>query len=157
MNQKIVKFIKNYPLLYHFAKFVHKHSHLFSISFLSHLLFDPPTIKNKWYSEIKKTQLKENKPLFLDRQNEIKEFFNVNNLYLLKYYLKYGFPNTDKFKEHYLQAFENNTEPNKLKKAYDSIPFDYTIRLMLAYERYSMITDYLDFMIKDSGKIQFVI
>lgn len=152
MNQKIVKFIKHYPLLYHFAKFVHKHSHLFSIPFLSHLLFDPPTIKNKWYGEIKKTQLNENKPLFLDRQNEIKDFFNVNNLYLLKYYLKYGFPNTDKFKEHYLQAFENNTEPNKLKKAYDSIPFDYTIRLMLVYERYSMITDYLDFMIKDSGK-----
>lgn len=150
MNQKIVKFVKKYPLLFYSAKFVHKI--LFYRPFLFRLLFDPRTIKNKWYSEIKKTQLNKNKPLFLDRQKEIKDFFNVNNLYLLKYYLKYGFPNTDKFKEHYLQAFKNNTEPNKLKKAYDSITFDYTLRLMLAYERYSMMTDYLDFIIKDSGK-----
>lgn len=150
MNKKIVKFVKNYLLLHRPAKFVHKL--LFSRPFLFRLLFDPPTIKNKWYKEIKKTQINEGKSLFLDRQNEIKQFFNVNNFYLFRYYLKYGFPNTDKFKEHYLQPFKNNTGPNKLKKAYDNIPFDYALRLMLAYERYSMITDYLDFMIKDSCK-----
>jgi 2-polyprenyl-3-methyl-5-hydroxy-6-metoxy-1,4-benzoquinol methylase len=150
VNQKIVKFIKKYPLLFHSAKFVHKL--LPSRPFLFHLLFDSSTIKDKWYREIKKTQINEGKPLFLDRQNEIKDFFNVNNFYLLKYYLKYGFPNTDKFKEHYIQTFVNNTDPDNLKKAYDSISFDYTLRLMLSYERYSWITDYLDFIIKDSGK-----
>ena len=150
INQKIVKLIKKYPLSFYLAKFIH--NLLFYRPFLFRLLFDPITIKNKWYREIKKTQINEGKPLFLDRQNEIKEYFNVNNFYLLKYYLKYGFPTTNKFKEHYLQNFKNNTEPNKLKKAYDSITFDYTLRLMLAYERYSMMTDYLDFIIKDSGK-----
>ena len=140
MKQKFVKIIKKCLGLFH------------SVNFIWHLFFDPSTIKNKWYREIKRTQISEVKPLFLDRQNEIKEFFHVNNLYLLKYYLKYGFPNTDKFKEHYLLAFKDNTEENKLKKAYDSIPFDYTLRLMLNYERYSMITEYLDFIIIDSGK-----
>lgn len=41
--------------------------------------------------------------------------------------------------------------PDKLKHAYDSVTFDYTLRLMLAYERYSIIADYLDFMVSDSG------
>ena len=144
MNQKIVKFIKKYPLLFHSAKFVHK--------LLFRLLFDPPTIKNKWYREIKKTQINRSKSLFLDRQKEVKKFFNVSTFHLLKYYLKYGFPNTNKFKEHYLQAFKNNTEPNKLKKAYNSVTFDYILRLMMAYERYSMISDYLDFIIEDSDR-----
>lgn len=58
-------------------------------------------------------QLNKNKPLFLDRQSEIKEFFNVNNFYLLKYYLKYGFPNSDRFKQHYVQTFKGGTGPDK--------------------------------------------
>lgn len=143
MHQQVIKFIKEFSPLYRCV---------LSLLFLKSSLFDPATIKNKWYKEIKKTQLDESKPIFLDRQSEIKEFFNVSNFYLLRHYLKYGFPNTNKFKEHYLQAFYGNTEPNKLKKAYDSCSFDYALRLMLAYERYSMVTDYLDFMIKDSGK-----
>lgn len=139
-----------YILLKTILNLIYKLLHYYLFYF--YLLFDPSIIKKNYYKKIKKIQLNKNKSLFLDRQNEIKEFFNVNNFYLLKYYLKYGFPNTDKFKERILQAFKNNTEPNKLKKAYDSINFDYILRLMLAYERYSMITNYLDFMIKDSGK-----
>ena len=150
MSQEIIKFIKKYPLLLHFAKFFYRLSSSFKLPI--YILFDPTSIKTKWYRKIKKMQLNKNKPLFLDRQGEIKEFFNVNNLYLLKHYIKYGFPNSDRFKQHYLQAFKDSTGPNELKKAYDNISFDYTLRLMLTYERYSMITGYLDFMIKDSGK-----
>jgi O-antigen/teichoic acid export membrane protein/SAM-dependent methyltransferase len=148
---KIKDFIRKYPLLFHPAKLLYRF-----LSFLRalplYMLFDPFSIENKWYTAIKKTQINRGKPLFLDRQNEIKEFFNVNNFYLLKYYLRHGFPNTNKFKERTIHAFEGNTEPGKLKKAYDSISFHYTLRLMLAYERYSMVTDYLDFMKKDSCK-----
>lgn len=153
IKQQIIKSVKKIPLLYRPARsfcglvFSSKSS----LSFLKSLLFDPATIKNKWYKEIKKTQLTKNKPLYLDRQSEIEEYFNVDFLYLIRHYFKYGFPNTDRFKEHYLQAFYGNTDPNKLKNAYDSCSFDYTLRLMLAYERYSMITDYLDFIIEDSG------
>jgi len=150
MSQKIIKFIKKYPLLLHFVRFFYRLSSSFKLPI--YILFDPESIRTKWYRKIKKMQLNKNKPLFLDRQSEIKKFFNVNNLYLLKHYIKYGFPNTDRFKQHYLQAFKGSTGPNKLKKAYDSVSFDYTLRLMLTYERYSMITGYLDFMIKDSGK-----
>jgi SAM-dependent methyltransferase len=122
-------------------------------NFLMYMFFDPASIKNKWYREIKRTQLDGSIPLFVDRQNEIKEFFNVDNIYLLKYYLKYGFPNTDRFKIHCLRTLTaENVGPNKLKKAYDDVSFSYTLRLMLSYERYSMISDYLDFMIRDSGK-----
>jgi SAM-dependent methyltransferase len=154
VNQKVIKFIKKYPLLYQLAKFSYQlfllfQSHRF---FINSLLFDPAIIKGKWYTAIKKTQLDVSKPLFSDRQNEIKEFFKVNCFYLTKYYLKYGFPQTSKFKEHYLQPFYGNTEPGKLKKAYDNVSFEYSLRLMLAYERYSMITDFLDFIIEDSAK-----
>lgn len=147
MQQQVIKFIRKFPLLYRFASFPYQ-----SLFFLMSLFFDPATTKNKWYREIKKIQLDESKPIFLDRQSEIKEFFNVSNFFLLKHYLRYGFPNTDKFKEHYFQAFYGNTGPDKLKKAYDDCSFDYTLRLMLTYERYSMITGYLDFIIRDSGK-----
>lgn len=141
-NQQIVKFLK-YLLSF---------DSINSIRFVYRFLSEPSKIKNKWYTEIKKTQINKNISLFSDRKNEIKEFFGVSNFYLLKYYLKYGFPNTIRFKEHYIQTFVNNTDPDNLKKAYDNISFDYTLRLMLSYEGYSWITDYLDFIIKDSGK-----
>jgi 2-polyprenyl-3-methyl-5-hydroxy-6-metoxy-1,4-benzoquinol methylase len=137
INAMIVQFTKKCPPIYHHAQFLHR------------MLFDPPSIKTKWYWEIKKTQLDKHSPLFLDRQNEIKAFFKIDSFHLLKHYLKYGLPNTDRFKEHYIEAFRNNTGPDRLKNAYDSVSFDYALRLMLAYERYSMITDYLDFMVRD--------
>jgi len=148
--RSIIKFIKKYPPLLHFVRFFYQ---LYSsFKFPIYILFDPESIRTKWYRKIKNMQLNKNKPLFLDRQSEIKEFFNINNLYLLKHYIKYGFPNTGRFKRHYLQAFKGRTNLNKLKKAYDSVSFNYTLRLMLTYERYSMITGYLDFMVKNSGK-----
>ena len=148
MNQQIVRFIKKIPPLYHFTRYSY-----ISLVFAKSLLLDPPTIRNKYYGEIKKTQIDKSIPLFLDRQHEIREFFNISSFYLLKYYSKYGFPNTDRFKEYYISNFfEGNTTSDKLKQAYDSACFPYTLRLMLAYERYSIITDYLDFMIKDSCK-----
>ena len=122
-----------------------------SLVFIKSLLSDPPSIRTKWYRDIKKTQLDQRRPLYLDRQGEIKSFFAVTDSHLLGHYLSHGFPNTDRFKNHYLRAFYGNTGPGKLKNAYDNTVFDYTLRLMLAYERYSMITDYLDALVQDSG------
>lgn len=116
-----------------------------------YMYFDPLSIKDKWYNEIKGTQIKSSKPLFIDRQAEIEDFFKVSKYFLLTYYLKHGSPNTERFKEHYLKAFAGNVGPDKLKEAYDKVSFDYTLRLMLAYERYSLITGYLDFLVSDSG------
>lgn len=116
-----------------------------------YMYLDPLSIKNKWYNEIKQTQIKPRNPLFIDRQAEIEEFFKVSKYFLLTYYLKYGAPNTERFKENYIKAFTGNVGPNELKKAYDNVSFDYTLRLMLVYERYSLITGYLDFLVSDSG------
>lgn len=117
-----------------------------------YIFFEPLSIKNKWYKSIKRTQLDSRNPLFMDRQKEIKEYFNKSNLNLAVYYLKNGWPNSNRFKHYYIKSFEGKTGPDKLKNAYDSIGFAYTLRLMLAYERYSMICDYLDCMISDSNK-----
>jgi 2-polyprenyl-3-methyl-5-hydroxy-6-metoxy-1,4-benzoquinol methylase len=154
MQQRVIKVIKKFPPLYRSANFSYQFlfSPKSSLLFLKSFLLDPATIKNKWYREIKKTQLDESKPLFLDRQSEIKEFFSVSDSDLLGHYLRYGFPNTNKFREHYFQAFYGLTDRDNLKKAYDSCSFDYALRLMLAYERYSTVTDYLDFIVEDSRK-----
>ena len=150
IRDKISKFIRKYPLLYNIIKLVCKKLYYLP---LFHIILDPPTIiKSKWKSKIKDTQINRFKPLFLDRQSEIRGFFSISSFNLIKHYLKYGFPNTNKFKNHYIEYFEGNTKPNKLKKAYDNTTFNYTLRLMLAYERYSMMIDYLDFIIKDSDK-----
>ncbi|MBU1118737.1 hypothetical protein KKH43_02575 [Patescibacteria group bacterium] len=91
-----------------------------------YVFFDPGRIKNEWYEAIKKTQIHSNLPLFLDRQSEIKDSFSKSTADLLKHYVKFGFPNSERFKENYLKAFYGNTKPGELKKAYDSIDFDYT-------------------------------
>jgi 2-polyprenyl-3-methyl-5-hydroxy-6-metoxy-1,4-benzoquinol methylase len=106
---------------------------------------------NKWYGNIKDAQIDKTKPIFIDRQNEIERFYGVSKFYLWKYYIQKGLPKSERFKEHYIRAFRGNVGPDKLKGAYDSVSFDYTLRLMLGYERYSLITDYLDYMVNDSG------
>jgi len=148
-KQKIIKTIRKHFFLLCLAKVLY--SPIRYLKSMFYMYFDPSCIMNKWYKEIKKTQIDKTKPLFIDRQNEIKYFFGVNNFFLLKYYIKKGLPKSDRFKEHYLKAFRGNVGPDKLKDSYDSVSFDYTLRLMLAYERYSTITEYLDFMVSDSG------
>jgi 2-polyprenyl-3-methyl-5-hydroxy-6-metoxy-1,4-benzoquinol methylase len=122
--------------------------------YFRNLFFDPPQIKSSdWFKEVKQTQLRGKAPLFLDRQFEICEFFNKRNFGLFIRFLKYGFPNTDKFKLYLMNFFENNTSRNDLlKMAYEKASFPYALRLMLGYERYSTITPYLDSIIEALGK-----
>jgi len=114
------------------------------------MLFDPPSILNNWYGAVKQTQINKSRSIFFDRMSEIEDYFGVSSAFLLKYFIKNGLPGTDKFKNHYLKSFMGNVTPEKLKYAYDRISFDYTLRLMLAYERYSLIIGYLDYIQKDS-------
>ena len=150
----MVAFVRRHPPLHRSAKLVHR-----SLASCKRAafhrrpwVFDPPSIRGKWYREIKRTQIDARNPLYIDRQGEIKEFFGVSGFYLLAYYARHGLPSSDRFKRHYLRGFYGNTAPGKLKAAYDMTVFDYTLRLMLAYERYSLITDYLGFLIEDSGR-----
>jgi hypothetical protein len=64
--------------------------------FLRQLLFDPKNIKNNTtlYKQVKDLQINKKTTIFLDRQDEIKEFFKLSNLDMLKIYLRHGPPNT---------------------------------------------------------------
>ncbi len=145
--KKMKEVVRKVPPLFYFLRFAHRKCQFFL--YFKNLLIDPGTIRGEYYKKIKSTQIDKKSTLFVDRQKEIKEFFKLNNKDLLKYYLKYGFPITYKFKENLINFFEENTsEDEKLKKAYEKAALHYAIRLMLAYERYSMITPYLDYITK---------
>jgi 2-polyprenyl-3-methyl-5-hydroxy-6-metoxy-1,4-benzoquinol methylase len=113
---------------------------------------DKLELYRQWYTAIKQTQLNPNRPLMLDRQAETREFFKLSRLELIKYYYKYGTPNSYRFKQKLNRFFEERTGPDKLKIAYEDSAFCYVLRLMLAYERYSMIIGYLDYLQNNLGK-----
>jgi len=125
-------------------------------TFFKNILADPNIIKKHkfWYGKIKSTQVCPEKPLFADRLNEVKQFFQVDTSFLIKYFSRYGTPNALRFKGKLISFFNGNTGKEHLKKAYENAAFDYTLRLMLGYERYSLIIDYLDFMIKNHESIE---
>ena len=78
MQQKVIESIRRFLPLYRFANLFYQFllSSKSSLFFMKSWVFDPPNIKNKWNREIKKTQIDERKPLYFDRQSEVKEFFN---------------------------------------------------------------------------------
>jgi SAM-dependent methyltransferase len=126
---------------------------LLSSAFIKRLLYDQPHIRqSKWKSLIKKTQLTPAIPLFRDRESEFMTFFNISRTGLYSLYLSHGFPNTRRLKCYLESFFEGRTASDKLKTAYENAAFYYSLRLMLAFERYSMISDYLDTLSEVSGK-----
>ncbi len=83
-----------------FEKFSLVHDFLKLSFFIKHMFTDPTNIKrNKYHELIKKTQLDPSKPLFVDRQKEIEEFFGLKPAELFFYYLKNGFPFSYRFKK----------------------------------------------------------
>jgi len=151
LRQKIINATKEYPFLFRLSRFIHRKSLPFF--YVKNLLLDPPEIKKNtyWYKKIKNLQLT-NLTLFLDRQREIKKYFKIDNFYLLKYFFKYGLPNTYKFKLNLIKFFTNTGTAANLKRDYENASFHYSLRMMLSYERYSMITPYLTFIINSLKK-----
>ena len=150
MIQSVINTIRKNKIIVAVFRFLF--SAVSSRKFPFYLFIDPQQILNKYYHNVKMTQLNKTLPLFIDRQNEINEFFNLSIFSLLNIYRKYGLPGSEKFKKEYLRSFEGNVSPDKLKKAYDNVELLYSIRLMMAYERYSFILEYLDFLETDYGK-----
>lgn len=121
------------------------HDFLLTSAFLKRLFLDQVHIRrSKWNSLIKKTQLNPAIPLFKDRERELVDFFGISHAKLRSLYVKKGFPNTRRFKSHLDGYFRGRVDPGMLKTAYRDAAFFYCLRLMLAFERYSMISDYLD-------------
>lgn len=114
-------------------------------SFLKRRLLDQRHIRRSaWHELIKETQINRQVPLFRDRELELKDFFRLSTQDLWKLYLSRGFPNTKRFKCFLDVFFDGRTDPANLKYAYENAAFYYTLRLMLAFERYTMITPYLN-------------
>lgn len=172
-NQQFLNILKKFTFIYYILRFIYRLNKkllLFSKQswrYMNHLFNDsyPPVnpyiyqkrIKENvyWYDEIKKTQLRKRLPLFLDRQLEVSEFFKISPLYLMCYFYRNSLPHTKKYKNRLMSVFEGNTESdNALTKAYDKSSFGYAVRLMLAYERYSFIIPFMDFIFDNLRPIE---
>ncbi|MBT3217923.1 MAG: class I SAM-dependent methyltransferase [Proteobacteria bacterium] len=148
------KHLKKFPLVYNSARYAYRHCFL-PLAYVKTLVTDSPSLETEfeWHQILKATQIDSSTALFRDRQREIKHFFGKSNGSLLAYFLKYGFPNTPRFKEHLIDFFEERTGSEaELKKAYEDSAFHYTLRLMLGYQRYTGITPYLTFVSSDLDK-----
>jgi len=118
---------------------------LLSAAFIKRLLHDQVHIRRSlWKSLIKRTQLKEEVPLFLDREREIIEYFHIPRDKLWAVYLTKGFPNTIRFRRYLDSFFKEASSSPLLKTAYAQAAFPYSVRLMLAFEEYSRVTKYLE-------------
>jgi 2-polyprenyl-3-methyl-5-hydroxy-6-metoxy-1,4-benzoquinol methylase len=127
---------------------------LLSAAFLKRFLWDQAHIRHsKWAPLIKKTQLRFSTTLFQDREFELLDFFPISMAGLWSLFLRKGFPNTLRFKSCLDGFFRDRSDPGVLKAAYEEAAFFYCLRLMLAYERYSMVLEYLDtlFALHGSG------
>jgi 2-polyprenyl-3-methyl-5-hydroxy-6-metoxy-1,4-benzoquinol methylase len=126
---------------------------LLTSAFLKRLLLDQTHIRqSKWRLLLKRAQLRPQIPLFRDRELEIREYFEISKGSLWSLYLSKGVPNTRHFKRYLDTFFEDRTTPDLLKEAYAEAAFFYCLRLMLAFERYSMVLDYLDTLFVLHGK-----
>lgn len=143
MISQLISHIKRNAFLYSLARW------LYNRIGLARLLIGEWSIGEikSEYEKVKSTQLIKNRPLFLDRYVEAKRFFNVSDFYLFSYFIKHGFPWTPRFKKNLDSFFKEKLTKRELKNAYSKAAFHYTLRLLLAYEKYSIILPSLDFMI----------
>jgi len=147
MTIKIINYLKSNSLLFRIINRLFEFYCTSFLSFFSHLISDPYSIrhKQKLYKKIKQNQLNSKHVLFYDRFNEIKEYFSLTNIDILKIFFSNSLPNSKRFKRKLDQFFHNYLKTDKkLKKAYGNASLFYALRLTLAYERYSLIIIYLD-------------
>ena len=145
MKNQIIKAIRKNPILLRLSRLAY--GRVLEAGFIKNMFSDPKSIKKDkfWYEKVKSTQLEKERPLFLDRQEELKKFFGLKDTDLIKLYLREGLPSSYRFKRKLVKAFDRNTYTElKIKKAYGDASLLYTLRLMLGYERYSFIMPYLD-------------
>jgi len=151
MQEELTSIVKKFPPVFYVTRFVYRR--FYPLFHAKKMFFDPASIKTAWYDYIKNTQIVRSRPIFADRKAEIKEFFGISDVKLLLYYLRYGFPNTLRFKQNLSKFFDGKTNNDRhLKDAYEDAAFHYTLRLMLAYTRHNQILPYLDFLVKKSDK-----
>jgi len=114
-------------------------------SFLRRKFSDQRHVRiSAWHDLIKDTQRDRHVPLFTDREEELRSFFRLSKSDLWTLYLSRGFPNSKRYRDFLDGFFEGRTDRLNLKSAYDQASFYYAVRLMLAFERYTTFTPYLE-------------
>lgn len=118
-----------------------------SISLVKSLLVDNAKQRSDHlYCNYKKLQRHPEIPIFRDRLGEVRNFYDISLVKLIKYFLVYGAPNSRYFKGKLADQFEGQTSPEHLKSAYDKAALIYSLRLMLCYHRYSDIGPFIEHM-----------
>jgi 2-polyprenyl-3-methyl-5-hydroxy-6-metoxy-1,4-benzoquinol methylase len=91
-----------------------------------------------------------NKPFWIDRYLELKEFYGKNHSFFAKHYLKYGFP----ISRHYGESFagsdfdehfgppEYSPDPDRLLEGYKSIDFYQNNKRALGHHQYDIAIQY---------------
>lgn len=153
----ILKIIKKNSLLYSVLRWCHWQIRHTPLYFFKVLLIDPHHLQEdqRFYKRIKALQINKKISFFLDRQLEINNFFNLRPKQILSHYLEHGFPNSRKFSAHLSSYFpKNKISEKRLFTAYKKSAFDYSLRLMLAYERFSYFQPYFKYLQKkiNAGK-----
>jgi SAM-dependent methyltransferase len=125
---------------------------ILAVAFLKRLLMDQRHIRRSpLRDEIKRLQRNPRIPLFLDRQRELTTFFGLGWRDLISLYASAGSPNSVGFRQHLDSCFAGRTSPGLLKGAYEDAAMLYSMRLMLAFERYSMLVPYMAFLPSGAG------
>jgi len=102
-----------------------------------------------WAELIKKIQIKKTNSYLLDRQQEIIAFWGVTIKDLYRLFKKSGPPGSAQFRSTLEASFESAINSNEvLMRVYSETSFEYTVRLMLAYDRYIMILPYWEYIRK---------
>ena len=116
-----------------------------SISLVKNLLVDNAKQRShRLYYYFKKLQRHPEIPIFRDRLGEVRSFYGISLVKLIRHFLVYGTPNSRYFKGKLASQFEGQTSPEYLKAAYGKAALLYSMRLMLCYQRYSDIEPFIE-------------
>ena len=100
-----------------------------------------------WAELVKNVQIKKTNSYLFDRQQEIIDFFGVTTRDLYRLFKKSGPPESTQFRNKLERGFENAiSSSERLMRVYDETSYEYTVRLMLAYDRYIMMLPYMEYL-----------
>lgn len=153
LNEKALHNLhKRMPVAFFLLRFFYRR--LLAFMYIKNMLTDPGSLRKYalLYLNVKKTQLNHNVLLFRDRKQELKEFFSVSDAQLCSYFFRNGLPTTRMFKNRLMRFFERQpSDDANLKESYEKAAFHYSLRLMLGYERYSLILPYISYIRNNSS------
>ena len=84
-----------------------------------------------------------NRSIYGDRFYELRVFWHVSYLRSFLFFVRYGWPFSQRLKDSLYTGFDGRTNPEKLKSAYEEAAFHYSIFLMLSMHRGEWLLPFL--------------